>query len=200
MHLQEFRMLEPEAIAVWWGYHKNKPEMTYDKFSRSLRYYYDKGILKKIPGERYLYRFLVDPEVMYHYMGSSECRPKIKPMPKSAKAVLGKFNKKKKSDTPGIAQEAESRLLVPLLIKFNSSESTTSCASNVQQTTRSSNSTGNTPTSTSTLPIKRCKSLDAPDIASPSLLLTTCCGRVSSCGAIPECMKDFSRQSSCSQN
>ena len=191
MHLQEFRMLEPEAIAVWWGYHKNKPEMTYDKFSRSLRYYYDKGILKKIPGEKYVYRFLIDPEVIYHHIGSSECRPKIKPMPKSAKAVLSKFNKKNSRgiDTPRIAREAElveSRFFehqVPLLI--NSSESTT-CASNVQQTTRSSNSTGNTPTSTSTLPIKRCKSLDAPDIASPSLLLTTCCGRVSSCGAMHE--------------
>ena len=46
--------------------------MTYDKFSRSLRYYYDKGILKKIPGERFVYRFLIDPEVMYEHIGSSD--------------------------------------------------------------------------------------------------------------------------------
>ena len=87
---REFRMLEPEAIAVWWGHHKNKPNMSYDKFSRSLRYYYDKGILKKIPGERYVYRFLIDPEHMYRHIGISECRPKLKPMPQAAKLAMTK--------------------------------------------------------------------------------------------------------------
>ena len=87
---REFRMLEPEAIAIWWGHHKNKPNMSYDKFSRSLRYYYDKGILKKIPGERYVYRFLIDPEHMYRHIGISECRPKLKPMPQAAKLAMTK--------------------------------------------------------------------------------------------------------------
>lgn len=85
-------MLEPEAIAVWWGHHKNKPNMSYDKFSRSLRYYYDKGILKKIPGERYVYRFLIDPEHMYRHIGISECRPKLKPMPQAAKLAMTKHH------------------------------------------------------------------------------------------------------------
>ena len=89
---REFRMLEPEAIAVWWGHHKNKPNMSYDKFSRSLRYYYDKGILKKIPGERYVYRFLIDPEHMYRHIGISECRPKLKPMPQAAKLAMTKHH------------------------------------------------------------------------------------------------------------
>jgi len=66
---KEFRLLEPEAIAVWWGYHKNKVNMNYEKFSRSLRYYYDKGILRKIPGEHYVYCFCIDPEQMYKHMG-----------------------------------------------------------------------------------------------------------------------------------
>ena len=87
----EFRLLEPEAIAVWWGYHKNKPNMSYDKFSRSLRYYYDKGILRKIPGERYVYRFCVDPERMYKHIGISGCRPQLKPMPEVAKLALSKY-------------------------------------------------------------------------------------------------------------
>lgn len=105
-------MLEPETIAIWWGHHKNKPDMTYDKFSRSLRYYYDKGILKKIPGERFVYRFLIDPEVMYEHIGSSDCRPKIKPMPKAAKAAMTKFHKShslelKVQDVPRITQKAE---------------------------------------------------------------------------------------------
>lgn len=111
-HLQEFRMLEPECIAVWWGHHKNKPGMTYEKFSRSLRYYYDKGILKKIPGEKFVYRFMIDPEVMYHHIGISDCRPKIKPMPKAAKAAMSKFQKSqsisfKAEDAPIVTQEPE---------------------------------------------------------------------------------------------
>lgn len=108
-HEKEFRMLEPESIAIWWGHHKNKPSMTYDKFSRSLRYYYDKGILKKIPGERYVYRFLIDPELMYHHIGTSDCRPKVKPMPQAAKAAMTKFHKGQNiaEDAPIITQEPE---------------------------------------------------------------------------------------------
>ena len=67
--------------------------MTYDKFSRSLRYYYHKGILKKIPGERYVNRFLVNPEDMYKHIGIDK-RPEIKAMPKEAKMVMNIFQKK----------------------------------------------------------------------------------------------------------
>ena len=81
---REFRLLEPEAIAIWWGEHKNKKNMSYDKLSRSLRYYYDKGIIRKIPGERYVYQFCIDPEMMYKHIGNSDCRPKLKPMPLAA--------------------------------------------------------------------------------------------------------------------
>lgn len=81
--LFEFRLLKPEAIAVWWGYHKNKKNMSYDKLSRSLRYYYSKKILRKMSGERYVYRFCVDPELMYKALGNSENRPQLKPMPKT---------------------------------------------------------------------------------------------------------------------
>ncbi len=88
-------MLEPESIAVWWGTIKSKPTMTYDKFSRSLRYYYHKGILKKIQGERYMYRFLVDPEDMYRHIGASDKRTELKAMPKEAKMVMGIFSKQR---------------------------------------------------------------------------------------------------------
>lgn len=87
----EFRLLEPEAIAVWWGHHKNKSNMSYDKLSRSLRYYYDKGIIRKINGERYVYRFCIDPELMYKHIGNSENRPQLKPMPEAAKRAMSQF-------------------------------------------------------------------------------------------------------------
>lgn len=38
--------------------------MNYDKLSRSLRYYYEKGIMQKVAGERYVYRFVCEPEVL----------------------------------------------------------------------------------------------------------------------------------------
>ncbi len=77
----EFRLNDPEAIALWWGVIKHRSNMTYERLSRSLRYYYDRGILKKMGGERYLYRFCIDPEDMYKHIGLSDSRPVLKPMP-----------------------------------------------------------------------------------------------------------------------
>ena len=90
---REFRLHEPDSIAIWWGDHKNKRNMSYDKLSRSLRYYYDKGIIRKINGERYVYRFCINPEVMYKHIGNSDCRPKLKPMPQAAKNAMSKYNR-----------------------------------------------------------------------------------------------------------
>lgn len=53
----EFRMVNPDEVARKWGDRKKKRNMTYDKLSRALRYYYDKLILTKIHGKRYTYRF-----------------------------------------------------------------------------------------------------------------------------------------------
>jgi len=40
--------------------------MNYDKLSRSLRYYYEKGIMQKVAGERYVYRFACDPDALFN--------------------------------------------------------------------------------------------------------------------------------------
>ncbi|VDM34091.1 unnamed protein product [Hydatigera taeniaeformis] len=60
----EFKLNEPEEVARLWGIQKNRPTMNYDKLSRSLRYYYEKGIISKVSGERYVYRFAYEPEVL----------------------------------------------------------------------------------------------------------------------------------------
>nr|CAD7400259.1 unnamed protein product [Timema cristinae] len=44
----EFKLVEPEEVARRWGVQKNRPAMNYDKLSRSLRYYYEKGIMQKV--------------------------------------------------------------------------------------------------------------------------------------------------------
>ena len=59
----EFKLLDPEEVARQWGVQKNRPTMNYDKLSRSLRYYYEKGIMQKVPGERYVYRFINNRDV-----------------------------------------------------------------------------------------------------------------------------------------
>ncbi|XP_065220953.1 uncharacterized protein LOC135845972 [Planococcus citri] len=61
----EFKLVEPEEVARRWGAQKNRPAMNYDKLSRSLRYYYEKGIMQKVAGERYVYKFMCEPDVLF---------------------------------------------------------------------------------------------------------------------------------------
>ncbi|KAM7538076.1 hypothetical protein Aperf_G00000073981 [Anoplocephala perfoliata] len=53
----EFKLKNPPEVARRWGLKKNLPKMNYEKLSRSLRYYYDKNVLRKVPEKRYVYRF-----------------------------------------------------------------------------------------------------------------------------------------------
>ncbi|CAI8035203.1 Protein C-ets-2 (Fragment) [Geodia barretti] len=56
------RSPDPPEVARRWGERKSKPTMNYEKLSRGLRYYYDKNIIKKVPNQRYVYRFVCDLE------------------------------------------------------------------------------------------------------------------------------------------
>ncbi|KAK9399795.1 ETS domain-containing protein Elk-3 [Crotalus adamanteus] len=38
--------------------------MNYDKLSRALRYYYDKNIIKKVIGQKFVYKFVSFPEIL----------------------------------------------------------------------------------------------------------------------------------------
>ena len=53
--------------------------MNYDKLSRSLRYYYEKGIMQKVAGERYVYRFVCNPEALFNLAFPDGMRPLLKP-------------------------------------------------------------------------------------------------------------------------
>ncbi|XP_070505768.1 ETS-like protein pointed isoform X2 [Chironomus tepperi] len=60
----EFKLTDPDEVARRWGIRKNKPKMNYEKLSRGLRYYYDKNIIHKTAGKRYVYRFVCDLQAL----------------------------------------------------------------------------------------------------------------------------------------
>ena len=60
----EFKLLNAEEVARLWGLRKNKTNMNYDKLSRALRYYYDKNIIKKVMGQKFVYKFVSFPEIV----------------------------------------------------------------------------------------------------------------------------------------
>lgn len=60
----EFKLVNPEEVAHQWGLRKNKQNMNYDKLSRALRYYYEKNIIRKVLGQKFVYRFVSFPKVI----------------------------------------------------------------------------------------------------------------------------------------
>jgi hypothetical protein len=58
----EFRLIDAEQVARRWGERKSKPNMNYDKLSRALRYYYDKNIIRKVLGRKFVYQFVSFPD------------------------------------------------------------------------------------------------------------------------------------------
>ncbi|XP_019625341.1 PREDICTED: ETS domain-containing protein Elk-3-like isoform X2 [Branchiostoma belcheri] len=66
----EFKLNSAEEVARLWGLRKNKTNMNYDKLSRALRYYYDKNIIKKVMGQKFVYKFVNLPAIL---------KPDVKP-------------------------------------------------------------------------------------------------------------------------
>ena len=56
----EFEFIDPERCAFLWGERKGNRNMNYSKLSRALRNYYSNGIVNKINGHQYLYKFMFD--------------------------------------------------------------------------------------------------------------------------------------------
>ncbi|KAF3421740.1 hypothetical protein E2986_01767 [Frieseomelitta varia] len=105
----EFKLIEPEEVARRWGVQKNRPAMNYDKLSRSLRYYYEKGIMQKVAGERYVYKFVCDPEALFNMAygsaGSSGLASEVQNSVRS-QSISGKISSS--NDVPELAKHPSS--------------------------------------------------------------------------------------------
>jgi len=58
----EFKVINSRELARRWGRRKNNARMNFDKLSRAMRYYYEKNIIKHIPGQRLVYRYCRNPD------------------------------------------------------------------------------------------------------------------------------------------
>ncbi|CAN2389215.1 cellular response to testosterone stimulus [Pristimantis euphronides] len=83
----EFKLLDAEEVARLWGLRKNKTNMNYDKLSRALRYYYDKNIIKKVSGQKFVYKFVCypDPSSGEHSKEDDKCRDSVNELTQTPK-------------------------------------------------------------------------------------------------------------------
>ncbi|XP_046748266.1 ETS homologous factor-like isoform X2 [Diprion similis] len=78
---KRFRFVKSDCVAKRWGSRKDNPDMTYEKFSRAMRYYYKKDIFVAVQGRRLVYQFgskatgleTDDPNFKKTMMSNSNC-------------------------------------------------------------------------------------------------------------------------------
>lgn len=95
-----FRIINPTGLAELWGHQKNRTNMTYEKLSRALRYYYRMNIIKKVSGKRLTYKFMQPPNNIQKGQRGAKPHNKTLTLRSSPESVSGPDVVQKSENSP----------------------------------------------------------------------------------------------------